>query len=362
MGKKINFLKIFFLLIFLFLFLPQRLNSQVSFSISPQKLDLVLFPGSQYEGKFKITNHSSLSIPISIKIVPFGAKEETGEMEFEKIEHNSPIFWFSFENSEMILLPKETKRINFQIKIPKETKPGGYYVFVYFEPRFPKEYFENAGPKIIPVIGVPVLISTSEILIEPEKGKEIEVLNFSIAQKERMKIFEDSFKFLYEKTKISLISIGTAMAAQNPEIFITKSIPETFFVQIKNNDIYHLKPYGKIEIFDIFGKKIGEGNLKGETILPQKTRTFEVKISQKEKFSLGQILSFIFLGKTKAKLEIKAQSPVRGEISPIQKEISLSFFSLKSFYSFLFFVIIILIGNFAKKRICLAFKVLIEKQ
>lgn len=360
MRIKNEFLKIFFLLA-IFLIFPFKAESEISFSVSPQKLDLVLFAGSSYQGKFKITNHSQVAIPISVKAVPFGAKEGTGEMEFEKIEENSPVFWFSFEKTEMILEPNETRRINFKIEVPKETKPGGYFVFVYFEPRFPKEYFESSGPKVIPIIGVPVLISTTELLIEPEKGKEFEILNFSIPEKERVKFLEDSFKFVYQQTKLSLASMGLAMAVENPEVLITKSMPNSFLVKIKNNDIYHLRTSGKILIFDIFGKKIGEGELKEGTILPGKSRDFEIKLTKKENFSLGQILSFLFFGKMKTKLEIKAESPIKGEFFPFQREISFTFFSFNSLYFGLIFATIILMGILARKRIYSALKILIKK-
>lgn len=362
MEKSIKFLKIFFFLTIVLLF-PFKAKSEISLSVSPQKLDLVLFAGESYQGKFKVTNHSQVAIPISVKAVPFGAKEGTGEIEFEKIEKDSPVFWFSFEKKEMILEPGGTERINFKIEVPKDTHPGGYYVFVYFEPRFPKEYFDQPGPKVIPIIGVPVLISTSEILLEPEKGKEVEVLSLSIPKKERVKFLENSLNFAYQKANLSLAFFGLVEAkTPTPEILITKKIPNSFLVQIKNNDIYHLKPYGKISIFDLFGKKIGEGELKGETILPGKTRSFEIKLSQKENFSFGQFLSFILFGKTKAKLEIQAQSPVRGEILLPKSDFSLTFFSLHPFYFLPFFVIIIFISPLIKRRIILALKVLIKKK
>lgn len=339
-----------------------EIRAQVSLSVSPQKLDIVLFPGDIYQGKFKITNHSQISIPISIKALPFGAKEGTGELEFEEIEKDSPVFWFSFEKTEMILEPNETKRVNFEIRVPQKTEPGGYFVFIYFEPRFPKEYFEGSGPKVIPIIGVPVLISTTELKLEPEKGKEIEVLSFSIPKKERINFLENSFKFVYEQTKLSLAAIGVVEAIEGPEILVTKKTPDSFLATIKNNDIYHLKPSGKILIFDIFGEKIGEGELKGETILPGKTRNFEIKLNEKKDFSLGQILSFILFGKTKAKLEIKAESPVRGEVFPIQSNIFLTFYSLNSMYFGLVFVIIILLVVFGRKRILLSLKILFSSK
>lgn len=357
----INMKKFFFFLLIVFvLFSPNRVWSQFSLSVSPQKLDLILFPGDIYEGKIKITNHNTFSLPLSIKTIPFGAKEGTGEMEFEKIENNSPVFWFSFEKEEMILEPNETKRVNFKIEVPKDVPPAGYYVFIYLEPRFLKEQFKGSGPKIIPIVGIPVLISTSQLLVEPEKGKEIEILTFSIPEKERIKFLEKSLNFAYEKLKFSLASLGVALASSQSHFYITKDIPSSFFITVKNNDIYHLKTSGKIIVLDIFGKKIGEGEIKEKTILPQKTRDFEIQLTQKDNFSLGQILSFLLLGKTKVKIEMMAESPVRGDIFLSPQNSSFSFFSLRSLYFILIFIIIFLTTLFVKKRIYLFFKILIK--
>ena len=351
----------FFFLILIFAFLAkERTFAQINLGIYPQKLDLVLFPGDSYEGTLKITNYSKMALPLSLKISPFGAEEGSGEMRFEKIESDSPVFWFSFEKKEMILEPNETERINFKIEIPSETKPAGYYLFIYFEPILPSTYFVEPGPKVVPMIGIPVLISTTENLLENISGKEIEVIEFSISKKERAKILENSFNFVFNKSKNYLAAIGVALAKENPEILITKTLPQSFFVKIKNNDIYHLKPFGKISLYDFFGRKIGQGELKGQTILPGKTREFEIFL-EKKNFSLGNILTFLFLGKTKAKLEIKAQGAIKKEIVPLVGNFYLTFFSLNFVYFILIFAIILLIIFFLRKRLKIVIKVLLKK-
>ena len=358
MRKQKLKILLFFILIFGFFF-KERAFSQISLGIYPQKLDVVLLPGDSFEGQIKITNYSQMALPISLKISPFGAKEGSGEMEFEKIEPDSPVFWFSFEKKSTILKPRETERIKFKINVPPQTKPGGYYVFIYFEPVLPSFYFTGEGPKIIPMVGLPVLISTAPILIEPWSGKEIEIINFSISKKERVKLLENSFRFVLNQIKNSLAFVGIALAKETPEILITKSLPSSFFLTVKNNDIYHLKPEGKIFLYDLFGREIGKGSLKGQTILPGKSREFEIFLTEKNS-SLGKILTLFFAGKVKVKLELKAESPVRGT-NFLKSTPSLTFFSLSSLLFSLSFFTILLIIFLIRKRFILALKFLFDR-
>lgn len=342
-----NLKYLFILALFL---VPLFVKADIGIAVAPQKFDLVVFPGETFEGEIRIKNQSEIALPISVKVLPFGAQEGTGEMEFQKPKKDSPAFWFKFKKQEMILKPKEKKTINFEIKVPPETEAGGYYVFVYFEPRFPSQYFEGSGPKTIPVVGIPFLISTSELLLEPQKGNKFEVIEFSIPEKERVRLFENLFSQLLKSLKF----VGLAQAAQNSEILFTKKTPSFLFLKVKNNDIYHLKPFGTISFYNFFGKKIGGLRLRGETILPGKSREFKVNLS--ENLRLG------ILGKFKAELNLKAQSPVRGEIILIGERPSLSFLPLSNFYFLIFVIIILTIGFLLRRRIKLALKVLIWKK
>ncbi len=354
LNFEFKILKHFFCLI-LFLFLPLISLARIELGVAPQKLDLVILPGDIYKGQFKIANFSEISLPLSIKIVPFGAEDETGKTIFQEITPDSPVFWFEFEKKEMILEPGETKRINFQIKIPKDVNPGGYYVFIYFEPRYPPDYLMKIGPKVVPMIGVPVLISTTLLALEsPETGKELEVVEFSVLEKERAKNLEKTLSFISK----GLASIGRVEAAKNPEITITKTKPSFFNVKIKNNDIYHIKPFGTLLLYNVFGKEIAKADFLGQTILPGKTMVFQIKLENKNQ---GFQIPLSDL-KLKAEFNLRAQSPVRGEIVLKEKISTLSLFSLSSIYFLIAFAIILILGWLMRKRLKAAVMVLIGRK
>ncbi len=337
--------------------------AKVGFSVAPQKFDLVIFPGDSYEGEIKLKNNSEIILPISVRVLPFGAEEETGEMQLEMLQDNDIVSWIKFENSEMILQPEELRRIKFIINVPNETTAGGYYFFVYFEPRLPAHYFEEkgGGPKIIPIVGVPFLISTTPLLLEPTAGQELEILEFSVAEKERVVFLEKSLSSISKLISSNLASIGMVKAIEKPEIFITQKIPLSFNLRIKNNDIYHLKPKGNVFIYDEFGKKIAQGELKSQTILPGKTRDFQIILNQENQNFINRTLDFLSLGRYRAEIKIQALSPVRGEISLIGKIPSLRFFCLKNVYFFIIFVILLIVIYLGRKRIKLALKIIFKR-
>ncbi len=357
---KAQNLKLFyncFILTFFWLFFvpfPFFVKAKVELGVAPQKLDLVILPGDIYKGQFKIANFSEISLPLSIKIVPFGAEDETGKTIFQETTPGSPVFWFEFDKKEMILEPGKTKRINFQIKIPKDVNPGGYYVFVYFEPRYPPDYLMKIGPKIVPMVAVPVLISTTPLTLEPEAGKEFEVVEFSVLERERAKNLEKTLYFISK----GLAVIGSVEAAKNSEITITKTKPSFFNVKIKNNDIYQIKPFGKLSLYNVFGKEIAKADFSGQTILPGKTMLFQIKVEDKNQQGFQIPLSDL---KLKAEVNLRAQSPVRGEIFLKEKVPVLSFFSLFSMYFLIGFAIILVMGLLFKKRLKTALLALVGK-
>ncbi len=352
--KLILFLTVAFILFFSF-FSGAEAGSQVGLSISPQKFDLIIFPGDIYQGQIKLTNRSSFPLPVSIRAVPFGAEQGSGQMTLVRPDPDSPSFWFDFETREMLLDAGQMKRINFEISVPPDAPAGGYYVFVYFEPRIPSTYFEDMGPKTIPVIGLPFLISTTPLLLEPEQGPEMSLLDFLIPAEQRAGMMEEIFSLFSRQ----LAAIGVVQAAQS-EVIISRQTPSSFILRIKNNDIYHLRPRGNLYLYNALGGEIGRAELEGQTILPGRSRDFEVFLSQPETNLGTRILNFLSLGRYRAELDLRAVSPMRGEIILAGQQPVMNFFSIKIFYFFIIFAIMMLLFYLIRKRIKLALKEIIS--
>ena len=368
-NKKMNYsflkIKYLFFITCCLLFVSGYCHAQsVSprLSISPHTFELDVFRGETIEKKIKITNKSEVALPIAVKLVDFTARDEMGGTTFDGTIQDPSISsrqWFEMENPNFILDAGETEEVNFTVSVPENAEPGGHYSVMLFEPQLPSFYFEEDQPRVIPVIGSLFLFSVKVFSLDPQVKQKLEVVEFSVPQEERLIALEN----------LTSAFIGNIVQAAD-KVTITKKSPSNFILRIKNNDIYHIRPFGQVLIFNIFGKQIGETEIPQTTILPGKIRQFPIQFSPEIpkylKWLPESISNFLaqnfFFGKYQAKLEIESQSPLSAEI--LQSDISNVFtfysFPWQFWISFVFtislFIFILIRYN---KRIILSLKILI---
>jgi len=346
---------------------PYVVNAQISvsprLSVSPHTFEIDFFPGETITEEIKVTNKSEVALPILVRVVDFTASDETGGMSFnEELEDPSISSgqWFEIENPNFILDAGETEKVNFTISVPENAEPGGHYAVMFFEPQLPSFYFEENKPRVIPVIGVLFLSSVRIFTLEPEVKEKLEVVEFAVPQEERLIALEN----------LTSAFIGGIVQAAN-EVTITKKSPSSFILRIQNNDIYHIKPFGKVLIFNIFGKKVGKTEVPKTTILPGRIRQFPVEFSPETprylKWLPESVSDFLaknfFFGKYQAKLVMETDNKQQGAKDDLLPLASLTFFSFPwQFwlpFTLIFGFLIFLITKY-RKRIFLAFKTLIK--
>jgi len=337
---------------------------ELGLAVSPQIFELDVFLGETISKRINLKNKSKVAMPIAVRVTDFTAAEETGEMLFDESSQDISFTsrkWFKIENPNFILEPEGAKKINFTISVPQNAEPGGHYAVMLFEPRLPSFYFEEGQPRAIPVIGVLFLFSVKTLALEPKTQQRLEIIEFSLPKEQRMVGLENLISSL-------LGSVAEAAA----EITIIKKSPSNFILRIKNNDIYHIKPFGKVLIYNIFGKKVGETEVPQRTILPGKIRKFPVEFSPKTpkplKWLPASISYFLaqnfFIGKYQAKLVLEAKTPLSSEILKPDISVVSTFFSLPwQFWLATIFIIGLFIFVLVKykERIKLSLKVLIKK-
>ena len=331
-------------------------------SVSPHTFELDVFPGEVKTEEVKITNKSEVALPILARVVDFTASDETGGMSFDEAPEDPSISsrrWFEIENPNFILDAGETEKLNFTISVPENAEPGGHYAVMLFEPQMPSFYFEEDKPRVIPVIGVLFLSSVKVFTLEPEVKEKLEVVEFAVPEEERLVALEN----------LTSAFIGGIVQAAS-EVTITKKSPSSFILRVKNNDIYHIKPFGKVSIFNIFGKKIGEAEVPKTTILPGKIRQFPVEFSPEIpnylKWLPESISDFLaknfFFGKYQAKLVMETSDRRQATDDDLLPLASLTFFSfpwqfwISSILAISLFIFILLKY---RKRIVLALGTLI---
>jgi len=330
-------------------------------SVNPQIFELDVWPGETLDKIISVGNLSEVAMPIEVRITDFTAAEDSGEMLFDESSQDPSFasrFWFEIENPNLILKAGERREVRFSINVPEDAEPGGHYAVMIFEPRLPSYYFEEGQPRAIPVIGTLFLISVKTLALEAEAEQKLEIVEFGIPEEERMVALENFLSRL----------IGAA--AQVAELTIIQKAPSKFIVRIKNNDIYHIRPSGRVLILNIWGKKVGEAEVSRRTILPGKTRQFPVDFSpETPKFfqwlpaSISNFLvQNLFIGKYQAKLELQAA----GALTYFQPEIpvTLIFFSIPWQFWLVFLAIsgtlVFLVIKY-RKRIKLSLKILFGK-
>lgn len=356
--KKIKSIFPFAIIVSCFvLFSIETVEASGSFgmSVNPQIFELEVFPGEKISKEIELKNLSELPLPILVKVSDFTALEDSGEMEFDE-SLQDPIIsskkWFRIEKPNFIM--EKEKTVKFDISVPKDAEPGGHYSVILFEPQMPSFYFEPGQPKTVPVIGVLFLISVKTLSLEqPDYEKPIEIVEFRIPEKEKMRSLEKA-----------LASISQAIpGASAAEINIVEKNPSSFFLRIKNNDIYHQKIKGKILIYNFLGSEVGEAEIKKTTILPNKTRQFPVEIPKEAndflKWMPSSISDFLtqntLLGKYRVVLDLE------GESGDLELNQSIYFWAIPWKMSIIasFFLIFIFL---TRKRIGAAIKVLIREK
>jgi len=335
-------------------------TGQLGLSVSPQILEIDVFPGEKVEEVIRVGNISKVALPILVRTTDFTAADNSGEMLFDESSQDPSFasrFWFKPINPNFILDPDERQDVKFSIEVPKNAELGGHYAVMLFEPQLPSFYFQEGQPRAIPVVGVLFLISVRTLNPEEEIKEKLEVVEFSIPREERMTILEN------------ILSRATAGLVQAVETNIVENPPSKFILRIKNNDIYHIKPSGKVLIYNFFGQKVGEADVLKKTILPGKIREFPIEFTPQlpEKLKwlpagLSQfLLNNIFIGKYNAVLSLEAKSPLTAEILRTEAPIILDFFFLPWKFWLLFLVIFFFILFFVlkyKNRVKTALKIL----
>ncbi|GAH82195.1 unnamed protein product, partial [marine sediment metagenome] len=171
----------------------------------------------------------------------------------------------------------------------------------------------------------------------------------------------------------NLVSRLTAGVAQAASVNIVEKPPEKFILRIKNNDIYHIKPFGKVLISNIFGKKVGETEIPQRTILPGQIRKFPIEFFPETpnylKWLPTSIANFLvqnfFVGKYQAKIALEAKSPLSAEILKPGTTSILTFFSLPWKFWLIFLVILGTLIFFSLKyrsRVIKAARILISNR
>lgn len=137
--------------------LPSLVHAQISptLSISPAKYELQVEPGQIQEVAVKLTNQSTVPLPVKVEIMDFAPLDDHGGIDFTKsLPGRSAKTWLRVADKDMVINSGASRTVPVTISPPEDIAPGSYFAVVMFQPELPSHYFnDNAQAKIVPWIG-----------------------------------------------------------------------------------------------------------------------------------------------------------------------------------------------------------------
>lgn len=212
-------------------FLPQSVEA---LTISPIRVELAADPGGEASGSFKLFNELTTTQTYYIKFVKFETKDETGEPAFVRGSDGLPS-WVTAPSS-VEVPPKEFLTVDFEINVPRDVDPGGYF----------------AG--ILATKNVPSAEDEGDIALESQVGSLI--------------LFRVNGAFTEGET---ILSFNTT---KKKSMF--SSLPVEFEYRFQNSGEDRVKPVGDITIRNLFGftSKVIDANRTGGSVLPRSIRRY----------------------------------------------------------------------------------------
>lgn len=120
------------LLFVAFLLAPNADAASVVLTITPTTVTPVINPGAVYSGNFQVINQGTTSYPVEIYPAPYSVKTEAYTPDFTPVPGQPNIVsWFHFSTSAATIQPNQSLTVNYQINVPKNTQPGGYYAVAF---------------------------------------------------------------------------------------------------------------------------------------------------------------------------------------------------------------------------------------
>lgn len=230
--KKVIFIIIFILAFGLFLIRPT-----IAATIISPLLELESESGETQTGVVKIFNETEDDLFLQSSVEAFTAGDETGQPAYLALaQKNSFLDWFNIEQDSILLKPKQVAIVPFELDVPADATPGGYYAVVFWE-----------------------TVSTP--------SQEIPV---SVSSKVGTLIFLKVKGEIQEQGGIKEFTTRPAGGC-----FF--NLPLSFVVRFANTGNIHLQPAGKIELKNWVGQtEVFEINSAQRHVLPKSMRRFEV--------------------------------------------------------------------------------------
>jgi len=245
----------------------QELSEDIGISLSPVKFEFEGAPGDILEGEIKYYNYTSTEKIIYLRNYNFESIGESNVPAFiySGLEpYNTTLKdWIKLDQTEIIVDPVEPVRIHptivkFQIEIPEDASPGGYYAAVIQSQRsLSTEELKSSGTVISPESACLFILNVTGDVTRLGTSESFYVTNPYDKDKKPLKLFEFP--------------------------------PVQFIARIRNSGNSHFKPQGNIFLYkgkrQIASYQVNEGE---GAILRDSVRMFEEEVWGEDTFLLRE--------------------------------------------------------------------------
>lgn len=110
--------------------------SEISLVVSPPRTDLEGKPGEILQQTIKVTNNTVETIYLKAFVSDFIVQDDLGTPIKVSVSASGRYLaspWFTLDQTELTLGPKETAQVVAVISVPADALPGGHYAGVFFE-------------------------------------------------------------------------------------------------------------------------------------------------------------------------------------------------------------------------------------
>lgn len=98
-------------------------------TVSPLRKEFNINPGTSQDGTLTISNSSEKTITVSLSAEEFSVVNQKYDYAFTS--ESDFVNWVLFDDREVILNGKETKKVNYKINVPLTAEPGGRYLSMF---------------------------------------------------------------------------------------------------------------------------------------------------------------------------------------------------------------------------------------
>ena len=147
-------------------------------TISPLRQEKTIVPGKVTSGNFIVTNPSDKTITVDLAVKQFSVADYSYDYSFRQPESD----WVKLKDKSIILKPKQSQKIWFDIDAPEKATPGGYYYALFASTKVEGE-------------GLPGTVQAASLLYVSAQGK---LIRTSVLENDSIPLFVSGDEIPYK--------------------------------------------------------------------------------------------------------------------------------------------------------------------